>query len=76
MPKMHRIARRPAAGVQEKRLPGLILIQDAVEVAVGEKQTSSKPAMGLVAGETLEALEQFVVDQLGGPFPSTVSMGG
>lgn len=74
MPQMHCIAGRPASRVQEKRLAGLILIQDPVEVAMREKQAPSEPAVWLVAGEALEALEKLVVDQLGRPFPGIVSI--
>lgn len=74
MPQMHRIAGRPASRVQEKRLPSLIPVQDPIEVAMGEKQAPSEPAVWLVAGEALEAQEKFVVDQLGRPFPGIVSI--
>lgn len=70
MSQMQRVARRSASGVQEEGFAVLVLVQDAVEVPMRKEQASSEPAVRLVAGQALEALEELVVDQLGCPFPS------
>lgn len=56
-------------GVEEERLATLVEGQDAVEVAVTEEQAASEPAMRLVSGHLLEALEELVVNNGGIPFP-------
>ena len=56
-------------GVEEERLAALVEGQDAVEVTVTEEQAASEPAMRLVSGHLLEALEELVVNDGGVPFP-------
>ena len=55
-------------GVEEEGFAALVLVENPVEVSVAEEQTPPQPAMGLVAGHLLEAIEDFLVDDLGIPF--------
>jgi hypothetical protein len=64
---VHGIAAGAAASVQQEVFSLLVLVQNELQVAVGEEQASPQPAVRLVAGHALEALEQGVVDELGGP---------
>ena len=68
MSQVQRVTRRPAAGIHEERLASLVLVENAVKVAVGEEQAASQPAVRLVARQPLEALEELVVNQLRRPF--------
>lgn len=56
---------RAAAGVEEEGLALLIAVENKLEVAVGEDNASPEEAMGLLAGDPLEAIEQGLVDLLG-----------
>ena len=62
------VGRRAAAGVEEEGLALLITVEDKLEVAVGEDNASPEEAMGLLARDPLEAIEQGLVDLLGAEF--------
>ena len=56
---------RAAAGVEEEGLALLVTVEDKLEVAVGEDDASAEEAMGLLARDPLEAIEESLVDLLG-----------
>ena len=65
MANVDTVGGRAAAGVEEEGLALLIAVENKLEVAVGEDNASPEEAMGLLAGDPLEAIEQGLVDLLG-----------
>lgn len=73
---MQRIARRASSRIEEKGLAGLVRVEDSVEVPVGEKEAAPQPAVRFMAGESLKALEEGIIYQLGCPFPVDHQLAG
>lgn len=62
---MHRSRRRTSPGVEVKRLPLLVSIEDLLEVSMGEERASSKKEMGSLTGEVLESGDELGLDLVG-----------
>lgn len=65
MTNVHAVTARTTTSVQEERLILLIAVQDTRQVTVAEEDLSSQKAMGSVAGDLLEALQQSIIDETG-----------
>lgn len=63
MPDMHAVTTRAPAGVQEERLAFLMPIQDDVQFAMAEDDSSAHEAMRAMASNSLEAFQQLVAEQ-------------
>lgn len=64
MAQMHAVAAGTATRVQEERLAFLMACQNPIEVAMGEDQLATEEGMQLVAGDSLKALQQRLVNKL------------
>lgn len=62
MSNVHAAATWTATCVEEKGIATLVSIEDLIEVTVAEEESSSQPAVGLVAGELGEPLQECLVD--------------
>ena len=65
MANVDTVGGRTAASIEEKGLALLIAVENKLEVAMGEDNASPEEAMGLLAGDPLETVEQGLVDLLG-----------
>lgn len=62
---VHAVGARTATGVEEKGLALLVSVEDVLEFAVAEDDATAHEAVGAVARDSFEPLEEGLVDALG-----------